>query len=498
MVVFLIGEKMDYDVLRRMEVGTRLLLIVGMLALGTAIDAHADEFEVDDGPIEIFSGRPEWSERQIIVKFAEDITDDHSNAMIQQYGCSLVRRCSFANLRLLEIPEFMTPEEMVDIIGQNPLIDYAELNHYAWITFFPDDTFYSFQWHLDNPISGGIGMETAWDIQTGDPNVVVAVLDTGVAYEDFGVFRQAPDLAGTLFVPGYDFVNDDAHPNDDEGHGTHVTGTIAQSTNNGAGVAGVAFGCSIMPVKVISRDGFGSHFDIAEGIYFAARNGARVINMSLGGNRNSATLRDAVAFAYSQGVTVVCAAGNEFLQGSPPSYPAAYDKYCIAVGATRYDETRAFYSNTGRYVDVVAPGGDVNVDQDGDGFADGVLQQTFRRDPSDFRYFFFQGTSMAAPHVSGAAALLVSNGITDPDMIHKILEATAKDLGPAGWDEAYGWGLIDVGAALNLATAFDEDKVINLIDLAVKGTEIIIPSHRRYTTMQENTWRARAVSISGT
>lgn len=458
---------MDIDVFRRTEVWGRCWLIAGMAVLGIAIYAHADELEVDYGFGERISVRPLWSERQIIVKFNEDITEETSNAILQHYGCSLVRRCSFANVELLEIPESMTPEEMVDMMGNDPLVDYAELNYYAWISFLPDDTYYSFQWHLDNPISGGIGMETAWDIQTGDPNVVIAVLDTGVAYEDFERFRLAPDLAGTIFVPGYDFVNDDPHPNDDDGHGTHVTGTIAQSTNNGTGVAGVAFGCSIMPVKVIGQDGFGSQFDIAEGIYFAVRNGAQVINMSLGGGGPSLTMRDALAFAHSQGVTVVCSAGNEFNEGNPTSYPAAYDRYCIGVGATRYDETRAFYSNTGSYVDVVAPGGDLNVDQDGDGYVDGVLQQTFRRDPSDFRYYFFQGTSMAAPHVSGAAALLISSGVTDPDMIGKILETTAKDLGPAGWDETYGWGLIDVGAALHLARRFENDEIVVLDDRSI-------------------------------
>ena len=164
----------------------------------------------------------------------------------------------------------------------------------------------------------------------------------------------------------------------------------------------------------------------------------------------------------------MCAAGNEFDQGSPPSYPAAYDDYCIAVGATRYDETRAFYSNVGSYLDVVAPGGDTSVDQDGDGYGDGVLQQTFNEDPNDFRYWFFQGTSMAAPHVSGAAALIASGGITNPDTIRKILETTAKDLGPAGWDPEYGWGLIDVGAALNLAANFDEGEVVLLINREAK------------------------------
>jgi serine protease len=278
--------------------------------------------------------------------------------------------------------------------------------------------------------------------------VIVAVLDTGIAYEDYRGFVQAPDLAQTLFVPGYDFVNDDAHPNDDQGHGTHITGTLAQSTNNDKGVAGIAYGCSIMPVKVLGEDGVGDYFDIARAIYFATDHGARVINMSLGSPDTSTTIEEAMAYAFGQGVTIVCAAGNEFEEGNAPSYPAAYNDYCIAVGAVRYDDTRSYYSNTGSYIDVVAPGGDLLVDQNGDGYPDGILQQTFTIDPSDFGYYFFQGTSSATPHVSGVAALLVSHGVTDPNAVRVAIEGTARDVGPVGWDEQYGWGVVDAYAAL--------------------------------------------------
>ena len=176
-------------------------------------------------------------------------------------------------MKLIEIPEYLTAEETVELFRNEQTVDYAEVNYYARITLIPDDRFYSYQWNLNNKISGGIDAEAAWDIQTGDPNVIVAVLDTGIAYEDFGIFKQAPDLADTIFVPAYDFINEDSHPNDDHGHGTHVTGTIAQNTNNGIGVAGLAFGCSIMPVKVISNEGRGTHFDITRGIYFATSSG---------------------------------------------------------------------------------------------------------------------------------------------------------------------------------------------------------------------------------
>jgi len=452
---------------------TVVSLVAGMIMSCLATCAYAEELQFDYNLTEITPSPPIWSEREIIVKFKSDIPENDKNAVIQIYGCSTAGVCSFTGLRLVRIPESMAVDEMVEIFGNEQIVDYAEVNYYARITFVPDDRFYSYQWNLNNEISGGIDAEAAWDIQTGDPNVIVAVLDTGIAYEDFGTFKQAPDLAGTTFVPGYDFINDDFHPNDDQGHGTHVTGTIAQNTNNGIGVAGLAFGCSIMPVKVISSEGTGSHFDIARGIFFAANNGAKVINMSLGGEGNSSTLRGALGYAHALGVTVVCAGGNEFLAGNPKSYPAAYDEYCIAVGATRYDETRAYYSNTGSYIDVAAPGGDMLVDQNGDGYGDGILQQTFGIDPNVFSYWFFQGTSMSAPHVSGAAALLISNGITDPDKVREAIEKTAKDIGPEGWDDETGWGLINIEAALNYGVIGDlsGDLLISLDDLSLLAGE---------------------------
>jgi len=450
-----------------------LLLVLCFIIPGPAICADVEELEVNYNSNEITSGPPIWSEREIIVKFKSEIPEDDKSEVIQLYGCSKAGECSFSGLKLVRIPESMTADEMVELFENEQIVDYAEVNYYARITLIPDDRFYEFQWNLNNEISGGIDAEAAWDIQTGDPNVIIAVLDTGIAYENFETFKQAPDLAGTHFVSGYDFINEDFHANDDQGHGTHVTGTIAQNTNNSIGVAGLAFGCSIMPVKVISSEGKGSHFDIARGIYFAANNGAKVINMSLGGEGDSFTLSDAVGYAHALGVTVVCAAGNEFLDGNPKSYPAAYDDYCIAVGATRYDETRAYYSNTGSYIDIVAPGGDLLIDQNGDGYGDGILQQTFGIDPDVFSYWFFQGTSMAAPHVSGAAALLISNGVTEPDMVRDVIQKTAKDIGPEGWDEETGWGLLNIAAALNFGILGDlsGDLLVSIEDLSLLAGE---------------------------
>ncbi len=325
---------------------------------------------------------------------------------------------------------------------------YAEPDYIAHAYAVPNDPYYSYQWHLDNAVNGGIHMESAWDTTQG-AGVTVAVVDTGIAYENYFIYNRAPDLAQTSFVPGYDFVNDNNHPNDDNGHGTHVAGTIAQSTNNSTGVAGVAYKASLMPVKVLNKNGSGSYADVADGIRWAADHGADVINLSLGGSASSNALRDAVAYAYNKGVVVVAASGNE---NSAVGYPAAYDDYVIAVGATRFDEARAPYSNYGSSLDIVAPGGDLNVDQNGDGYGDGVLQQTFSGNPRSFGYYFFEGTSMATPHVAGVAALVIANGnATAPDDVRAALETTADDLGAGGRDNYYGNGLVNAAAALGYA-----------------------------------------------
>lgn len=350
---------------------------------------------------------------------------------------------------VVRLPQGKRVEDAVAEYAKRSDVEYVEPNYIAEAFMVPNDQYYSYQWHLDNAISGGIGMEAAWDISTG-AGVTVAVVDTGIAYENNGFqYPQAPDLANTCFVSGYDFVNGDTHPNDDEGHGTHVAGTIAQSTNNSTGVAGIAFGACLMPVKVLNQNGSGTYAQVADGIRFAADNGAHIINLSLGGSASSQTLEDAVKYAYEKGVLVVAASGND--GAGTIGYPAAYDAYVLAVGATRYDETRASYSNYGTGLDLVAPGGDTNVDQNGDGYGDGVLQQTFEKKgwKTTWGYYFYQGTSMASPHIAGAAALVRSHGnATTPDELREALQSTARDLGSAGWDNTYGWGLIDVPAAL--------------------------------------------------
>jgi serine protease len=305
---------------------------------------------------------------------------------------------------------------------------------------FPNDPLYEKQWHLRQ-----IGMPEAWKLSDGN-GVIVAVLDTGVAYENYGRFHQLPDLAGVEFVKPYNFIGNNTHADDDHGHGSHVTGTIAQATNNGIGVAGVARNVKIMPLKVLSGSGSGSVAGISDAIRFAADNKAKVINMSLGGAFPSKVLKKAVEYAHAKGVTVVCAAGNE--SRGKVGYPAAYPG-AIAVAATRGDEATTFYSNWGKEIDIAAPGGDTR----NGGEAGGVLQNTIViGDPTRDGYFAFQGTSMASPHVAGVAALVVGEGVTDPDMVEKVLEDSARKPNNQKYDvERYGAGIVDAPAAVKKA-----------------------------------------------
>tara|TARA_B100001750_G_scaffold222080_2_gene211205 strand:- start:886 stop:2676 length:1791 start_codon:yes stop_codon:yes gene_type:complete len=308
-------------------------------------------------------------------------------------------------------------------------------------TFRPDDPYYKHQWHLDQ-----IQMPAAWTRSRGE-GAVVAVIDTGVLAADRGRFKQAPDLAGTRFVPGHDFVDDDDQPDDEHGHGTHVAGTIAQATNNGLGVAGVAPGAAIMPIRVLDARGAGRWGSVAAGIRWAADHGADVINLSLGGGMPSASIRNAIAHAHAKGVVVIAAAGNT--GRGRVQYPAAH-RYAVAVGAVRYDETLSFYSSYGTHLDVVAPGGDLRVDQNGDGLPDGVIQNTMLRgNPARHDYIGYQGTSMAAPHVAGVAALLRASGVQDPDAIERLLKSSAKAKSDT---KRYGAGLVQADAALRAAS----------------------------------------------
>ena len=332
--------------------------------------------------------------------------------------------------------EFSQSEHLYTIKGDRTLLDKLrgsslsqdteaiEPNYIYRTSVAPNDPQYSKQWHLHS-----IHAERAWEDNRGK-GITVAIIDTGVS--------KVPDLANTEFVAGYDFVNDKATADDDNGHGTHVAGTVAQSTNNNYGVAGIAYEAKIMPLKVLSGSGGGTIGDIAEAIRFAADNKADIINMSLGGGGESQVMKDAIDYAYNKGVVIIAAAGNE--NNNSASYPARY-AHVIGVGATDAQGERAEFSNYGAGVDISAPGG---------GNGSKIWQETIDPDTNTPIISGLQGTSMAAPHVAGVAALIKSTGITAPDEILAVLQQSVRQIeqDPQNY---YGAGQLDAAAAVKLA-----------------------------------------------
>ena len=322
------------------------------------------------------------------------------------------------------------PAEVLDSLYQQVDVEWVEPDVEEKVHV--NDPYYGYQWHLLQ-----LGLEDVWGTTAG-AGVVVAVLDTGVSANADGY--------GSLLT-GTDLVDSDSDAADEFGHGSHVAGTIAQATDNGIGVAGVAPGASILPVRVLDANGSGYATRTAEGILWAVDNGAQVINMSLGSEGHSTVREAACDYAYDAGVVVVASSGNDYYTDFV-CYPAA-NEAVIAVGATDFNRDIVDYSNQGEQLELCAPGGDTSVDHNGDGYSDGVLQETFwAPEDADWSYYFFQGTSMAAPHVSGVAALLIASGMESPEDVREALTSTAMDLGETGRDSIYGYGIVDPAAAL--------------------------------------------------
>ncbi len=316
-----------------------------------------------------------------------------------------------------------------DIHSLNKNPDFSKGVIYDVMGMTPNDPLYRKQWNLRT-----INVESAWN-ETHGEGITVAVIDSGVS--------QVSDLKETEFVEGYDFVNDKADASDDHGHGTHVAGTIAQSTNNNYGVAGIAYNAKIMPLKVLSSSGGGTISDIAEAIKFAADNGADVINMSLGGGGESQLMQEAIDYAYDKGVVIVAAAGNSGQNSA--GYPARYPKV-IGVSALDAVGNKTPYSNFGAGVDIAAPGG-LTQGEDEDG---GILQETIDPETGTSTFAAFQGTSMASPHVAGVAALIKAAGVSEPEEVTRILKESARAVEEDPLNH-FGAGQLDAGNAVQLA-----------------------------------------------
>lgn len=330
---------------------------------------------------------------------------------LREIGASVLEKLSKIDISRLSLPKGMSVEKAVEHLTSFDFVEFAEPNYiHRIVGGGPNDPKYKKQWGLEK-----IRALKGWGIHTGRSKTVIAIVDTGVDLSH-------PDLKNKL-VPGYNFIENDDKPADDEGHGTHCAGIAAASTNNKKGIAGVCPNCSIMPLRGLGADGKGTTTTVANAVIYAADHGADVISMSFGGTSYSTTLKNAVKYAARKGAVLVAAAGNDGV--SDPFYPAYLDQ-CIAVGAvTRSNDERATFSNFGDWVDAAAPGTQILSTASGGGYA------------------YKQGTSMAAPFVAGLAGLMVSCSGKSAKEVRKALLSSAVPVGD--WA---GAGRIDVPGAL--------------------------------------------------
>ena len=433
------------------------------------------------------TARTSYVAGEVIVRY-ERSADRAARAAVQR-GTGVGGPRVFApRTRVLTIRDGQSVAETLRELRARPEVATAAPNPIARTSaFFPPDPgsagvpggWQQLQWNF---LAGtGVNAPDAWQrlIDVGRPGgagVTVAVLDTGVAYSNRGrcprsanstsrrtiTCRRSPDFHNGDFVAGYDFVDDDGRPNDENGHGTHVAGTIGEGTGDNVAVTGLAYGARIMPVRVLDRLGEGDSVAISSGIRFAARRGAAVINLSFefGTQVTRAEIPDILAalrYARRKGSLVVGASGNAAARSI--AYPARASQV-LSVGATTQHGCVAEYSNNGANLDIVAPGGgeDARIADDTSCLPDerpggNIVQMTF--DGSLRRFGLpggYMGTSMAAPHVSAAAALVIASGVIGPNPAPAAIEArlkvTARDLGPGGPDFRYGAGLLDAARAV--------------------------------------------------
>lgn len=384
---------------------------------------------------------------RVLLRFRADVPEVYAEALLRSYGFSSIRRIPHIGVYSVRTSPGMSVTETLAVLRRNGDIEQARPDYRTRLAATPNDAYFQgYQYNLSNrggildisddirpqtTAGADIRARTAWDVTQGDPEVVIAVIDSGVD-------MTHPELVNKVVSTGRDFANGDDDASDDHWHGTHTAGVAAADTDNGEGIAGVAWNCRILPVKVTDAAGSGYYSWLIDGIIWATDQGADVINLSLGGDVDDPFLEDACKYAYDHGAVIAAAAGND---AGPVVYPAAYDAYVLAVAATDYNDEVVDFSNFGPEVDVAAPGV----------YILGPAPQAYVG-TGYLPYLFATGTSEAAPHVAGLAALIKS---LKPDLspadIMKVIRFTADDVNGSslsGRDDRIGYGRINMERAL--------------------------------------------------
>jgi len=354
---------------------------------------------------EVFAQEELFAPEEIVVKFSPAASVAQIGKINEKFQVQIKEQLAFPGMFTLKVPKGFE-KKLAKTYHSLPVVEYAEPNYVAKALLEPNDPYFSNQWGLPK-----IQAPEAWDLATGSSQVKIAILDTGID-------KDHQDLAGKIFAR----VNlTNARSDDDlNGHGTHVAGIASAITNNGLGVAGTGFNTSLISVKVLNDNGSGYYSWIVNGIKWAADNGAKVINLSLGGSSSSKALEDAVNYAWEKGVVLACAAGNDGI--STPLYPAYYQN-CIATAATDQSDQKTSWSNYGNWVDVAAPG--LNI------FS--TLPNHKVKITKTKNYGYLSGTSMATPFVSGLAGLLFgqNSNLTNFE-VRKMIEENADKISGTG------------------------------------------------------------------
>ncbi|WP_349409916.1 S8 family peptidase [Pseudalkalibacillus sp. SCS-8] len=363
------------------------------LLVSAAAPASAANFEGKETPFN-YSSEQQLAPQELIVHFNESVTSTYAKEIVSQFGGDIVETTE--DFVVVKVNGQVS--EAVKAFEGHSSVEFAEPNATFHASYTPNDPFYASEQYAPQKVEA----DKAWDITQSASSVKIAVIDTGVDYNH-------PDLSGKV-IKGYDYVQDDNDPMDEHYHGTHVAGIAAANTDNGIGIAGNAPNASILAIRVLDEGGSGTLDDVAQGIRYAADQGAQVINLSLGGLLGTQTLKEAVDYAWNKGSVVVAAAGNE--SSTKPSYPAYYSN-AIAVAATDQNDNLAYFSNYGTWVDIAAPGVSIYSTMPGNAYDN------------------LSGTSMAAPVVAGVAGLLASQGRSAAE-IRTALEETADNVTGTG------------------------------------------------------------------